>query len=323
MELITDLHACPDGERGTAVTIGFYDGVHRGHQALIAHVRELAAQRGCASAIVTFDRHPATVVRPSSAPRLLTDLEQRVELLAASGIDYCVVVHFDEERAAEPAEDFVSEVLVGCLSARVVAVGEDFHFGRGRGGNVALLQKLGPGLGFEVVPFGLVEVPGLDEPVSSTAVRALLTAGEVERAAVLLGRPHEVRGVVERGDGRGRELGFPTANVAVPSDILLPADGIYAGWYERPSGAVAPTAISLGRRPTFYADAAKSLLEAHLLDSDADLYGESARVRFVARLRGEARFESVDELVAQMWRDVAATRDRLSSRDGPLPNAPR
>jgi riboflavin kinase/FMN adenylyltransferase len=312
MEVITDMRACPVADRGTVVTIGFYDGVHRGHQALIARVGELASERGCATAIVTFDRHPAMVVRPSSAPRLLTDLDQRIELLAAAGIDYCVVVHFDEERASEPAEEFVSEVLVGCLSARAVAVGEDFHFGRGRGGNVALLQQLGPGLGFEVVPFGLVEVPGLDGPVSSTAIRKLLVDGEVEAAAALLGRPHEVRGVVERGDGRGRELGFPTANVAVPREILLPADGIYAGWYERASGDVHPTAISLGRRPTFYAEAEASLLEAHLLDFDRDLYGEGARVRFVGRLRGEERFESVDSLVEQMGRDVVAARRALS-----------
>jgi riboflavin kinase/FMN adenylyltransferase len=311
MEVITDLHACPVVDRGTVVTIGFYDGVHRGHQALIGRVRELAAARGCAMAVATFDRHPATIVRPESAPRLLTDLDQRIELLAASGIDYCVVIPFDEQRAAEPAEEFVTEVLVDCLAARAVAVGEDFHFGRGRGGDVALLQQLGPRHGFDVVPFGLVEVPGLGAPVSSTAIRKLLAAGEVEAAADLLGRPHEVRGVVERGDGRGRELGFPTANVAVPADILLPADGIYAGWYERPSGAVHATAISLGRRPTFYAEADASLLEAHLLDFDEDLYGERARVRFVRRLRGVERFESVEALVDQMGRDVAAARRAL------------
>ena len=149
-------------------------------------------------------------------------------------------------------------------------------------------------------------------PVSSTAIRKLLAAGEVEAAADLLGRPHEVRGVVERGDGRGRELGFPTANVAVPAEILLPADGIYAGWYERPSGAVHATAISLGRRPTFYADAEASLLEAHLLDFDDLLYGERARVRFVRRLRGEERFESVEALVDQIGRDVAAARQALA-----------
>jgi riboflavin kinase/FMN adenylyltransferase len=311
MEVITDLRACPVDD-GTVVTIGFYDGVHRGHQALIARVRELAAARRCATAVVTFDRHPAMVVRPDSAPRLLTDLDQRLELLSATGVDYCVLIHFDEQRAAESAEDFVVEVLVDGLSARTVAVGEDFHFGRNRGGNVALLERMGPEHGFDVVPFGLVEVEGLDEPVSSTAIRRLLREGEVEAAAKLLGRSHEVRGTVARGDGRGRALGFPTANVAVPADIELPADGIYAGWYERPTGAVHATAISLGRRPTFYAETDASLLEAHLLDFDEDLYDEAARVRFVRRLRGEERFESVEALVEQMARDVAAARQALT-----------
>jgi riboflavin kinase/FMN adenylyltransferase len=312
MELVTDLAACPHVDGRAVVTIGFYDGVHRGHQALIRLVRELASAHGSATAVVTFDRHPATVVRPESAPRLLTDLPQRLELLGATGIDYCVLVHFDEERAAEPAEEFVTEVLVDCLRARVVAVGEDFHFGKGRGGNVALLQEMGPRYGFEVVPLGLVDVPGLEGPVSSTAIRKLLARGEVVAAANLLGRPHEVRGTVERGDGRGRELGFPTANVAVPADIQLPADGIYAGWYERRSGAVHAAALSLGRRPTFYADADASLLEAHLLDFDEELYGEPAKVRFVTRLRGEERFESVDALVEQMGRDVQAARRALA-----------
>jgi riboflavin kinase/FMN adenylyltransferase len=312
MKVITDLSACPIADGGAVATIGFYDGVHRGHQALIGRVRELATERNCSTAVVTFDRHPAMVVRPDSAPRLLTDLDQRLELLAAIGVDYCVVIHFDEERAAESAEDFVIEVLVGCLSARAVAVGEDFHFGRGRGGNVALLERLGPKHGFDVVPFGLVEVDGLDEPVSSTAIRRLLTVGEVEAAATLLGRPHEVRGTVSRGDGRGRELGFPTANVAVPAEIVLPADGIYAGWYERPSGSVHAAAISLGRRPTFYAEADASLLEAHVIDFDDDLYDEVAKVRFVRRLRGEERFESVEALVEQMGRDVVATRQALA-----------
>jgi riboflavin kinase/FMN adenylyltransferase len=224
------------------------------------------------------------------------------------------VIHFDEARSQESAPDFVTEVLAGCLRARAVVVGEDFHFGRQRGGNVELLRSLGPSLGFEVLGLGLVEVPGFDGPVSSTAIRQALVAGDVERASRLLGRPHEVRGRVERGDRRGKDLGFPTANVSVPEEILLPADGIYAGWYERPGGEVHAAAISLGRRPTFYAEAERSLLEAHLLDFDGDLYGEAARVRFVARLRDEERFESADELVAQVARDVEATRAALARR---------
>jgi riboflavin kinase/FMN adenylyltransferase len=317
MEVLRDLLSCPRPPEGTAVTIGAYDGVHLGHQAVIAAVRRRAAERGLASAVVTFDRHPASVVRPESAPRLLTDLDQKLELLGATGIDYCLVITFDETRRRETAEDFVREVLAGCLSAREVVVGEDFHFGHARAGNVALLRKLGEELGFVVDGLELVgasgRAAGEEDRVSSTRIRHALVQGDLGVANALLGRPHEVRGVVAQGDKRGRELGFPTANVSVPGDILLPADGIYAGWFERADGSVHPTAISLGRRPTFYVEAHASLLEAHLLDFDGDLYDEHVKVRFVAWLRGEARFDSVDELVAQIDRDCQAARQLLSS----------
>ncbi|HEX4979055.1 MAG TPA: bifunctional riboflavin kinase/FAD synthetase [Acidimicrobiales bacterium] len=317
MQVITDPSACPAFGGGTVVTIGVYDGVHLGHRALISRVRHMAAELGAASAVVTFDRHPATVVRPDSAPKLLTDLPQRLELLGSTGVDATLVIHFDAARARESAEDFVSEILVGCLRARAVVVGHDFHFGHNRGGNVAMLQEMGAELGFDVLGISLVadDTPA-HEVVSSTRVRALLAAGDVAGAAALLGRPHEIRGLVHDGDKRGRDLGFPTANVAVPDEIMLPADGIYAGWYQRPDGVVHPAAISLGRRPTFYEASDHSLLEAYLLDFDGDLYGEEARVRFVARLRGEVRFDSVEDLVAQMARDVSDTRDVLSRRAG-------
>ena len=312
MEVINDIGGCAEAvaPNGTAVTIGAYDGVHRGHRALIGVVTDRARELGVSSALVTFDRHPATVVRPESAPKLLTDTEQKLELLAETGLDYVLVVHFDERRSRESAEDFVNEVLVGCLRARSVIVGEDFHFGRQRRGNVPLLRDLGTELGFDVMAVGLVRVPGLDEPVSSTAIRNALAQGDVETADRLLGRPYEVRGTVEPGDRRGRELGFPTANVAVPGAILVPADGIYAGWYGRGAGRSHPAAISVGRRPTFY-ESGPSLVEAHVLDFDGDLYGEEARVRFVAKLRDEVKFDSVEELVAQMGKDVQATRAAL------------
>ena len=312
MKVLRDRSLCPRPEEGSAVTIGAYDGVHLGHQAVIAEVRRRAEARGLRSAVVTFDRHPASVVRPESAPRLLTDLDQKLELLGATGIDYCLVVTFDEARSHESPDDFVREVLADCLNARVVVVGEDFHFGHQRKGNVALLRELGDELGFEVDGVELVDAAG--EPagdharVSSTRIRHALAEGDIVGANALLGRPYEVRGVVAHGDERGRELGFPTANVSVPGDVLLPADGIYAGWYERPDGTVHPTAISLGRRPTFYAEAHASLLEAHLLDFSGDLYDERAKVRFVAYLHPEIRFESVDELVVQIGRDVDEAR---------------
>jgi riboflavin kinase/FMN adenylyltransferase len=295
---------------GSVVTIGAYDGVHLGHRAVIGEVRRLANERGAAAVVVTFDRHPAMVVRPESAPKLLTDLEQKLELLETTGVDEVLVIHFDDERAHESAEDFVRDVLVGRLAARAVVVGHDFHFGHKRSGNVPMLAAMGGELGFDVLGMRLVGDDAGTE-VSSTRIRGLLTEGDVRQAATLLGRPHEVRGQVDHGDARGRDLGFPTANVGVPSEILLPADGIYAGWYERPGGEVHPAAVSLGRRPTFYESAETSLLEAYLLDFSGDLYDEPARVRFVERLRGEVKFDSVDDLIAQMAVDVDNARTVL------------
>ena len=236
---------------GTAVTIGAYDGVHLGHRALLADLVARAGAAGLSPVVVTFDRHPASVVRPESAPPLLTDLDQKLELLAECGIERTLVVPFDRARADESAEDFVREVLVETLEAKLVVVGEDFHFGNRRRGNVALLRELGREHGFEVVG---VRLTGEDlAPVSSTRIRSLVAAGDVVGAAALLGRPHEVRGPVVHGDGRGAsELGFPTANLEVSTDIALPADGIYAGYYRRPDGTGYLAAISVGRRPTFY-----------------------------------------------------------------------
>jgi riboflavin kinase/FMN adenylyltransferase len=301
MDLVTDLATFVAPSGGTAVTIGAYDGVHRGHQFVIGHLRRLAADGGLDSVVLTFDRHPAAVVRPESAPKLLTDLGQKLELLAATGADHTVVLRFDQARSQEEPEDFVRTVLVDALRARVVVVGEDFHFGRGRRGNVELLASMGGSLGFEVAHVPLLE------GASSTAVRRRLEAGDVVGAAELLGRPHEVRGTVVRGDERGRELGYPTANIAVPGDILLPAPGIYAGWY----GGGQAAAISVGRRPTFKGGGSPVVLEAYLLDFSGDLYGQQARVSFVSRLRDEERYDSVDELTRQMALDVEATRAAL------------
>lgn len=317
MLIVRDTSARPELGRGTATTIGAYDGVHLGHRTVIAELRRRAQAFDLASAVVTFDRHPAAVVRPESAPRLLCDLDQKLELLESTGIDLVVVVTFDEERASETAEEFVDEVLVRCLRTRQVIVGSDFHFGKGRGGDVALLEALGPANGFTVEGMDLVDAAGSPaqdgDRVSSTAIRRALSEGEVERAAAMLGRPHEVRGVVAHGDKRGRELGFPTANVSVPGEILLPADGIYAGRLRRADGSLLGAALSLGRRPTFYEDAGTSLLEVHVLDFTGDLYDEAVSVQFVSRLRGEERFESVDALVEQMERDCDRAREILGA----------
>jgi riboflavin kinase/FMN adenylyltransferase len=302
---------------GTAVTIGAYDGVHLGHRALLRDLCDRAAAAGLSSVVVTFDRHPAYVVRPESAPKQLTGLEQKLELLAACGVDRTLVVPFDEARANETAEDFVREILAEQLSARLVVVGEDFHFGHGRKGNVALLRELGAVYGFEVVGVRLTDEGS--EPVSSTRIRALLADGEVEEAARLLGRPHEVRGPVVRGDGRGGpELGYPTANVAVADDIALPADGMYAGYFTGADGQARPAAVYVGRRPTFYEPGtAPVLVEAYLLHFDGDLYGQPARVSFVGRVRGDARFDSAAALIEQMHLDVAEAERLLAAADLP------
>jgi riboflavin kinase/FMN adenylyltransferase len=202
--------------------------------------------------------------------------------------------------------------LIDCLSVSAVVIGEDFHFGRGRGGNVDLLAKFGVDHDFDVEPLELLgREDGVDEPVSSTAIRRALAGGDITRANEMLGRPFEARGAVVQGDQRGRLLGFPTANVEVSNRICLPADGVYAGVYERPNGEVHDCAINLGRRPTFYEHAETSLLEAHLLDFDGDLYGEPAKVRFVHFLRSERKFDGIDALIEQLRSDVESTRTLL------------
>jgi riboflavin kinase/FMN adenylyltransferase len=310
--IVTDLSSSPWPGEGSVITIGAYDGVHLGHRAVIERVRDLAAERGARSAVVTFDRHPASIVRPESAPQLLTDAQQKLELLADTGIDAVVVVPFDAEQAKEAPASFVERVLVGCLATVAVVVGEDFHFGRGREGNVDLLRKMGDDAGFTVEPLDLLpRLDGVDEPISSTAIRRALAGGDVSRANEMLGRPFEARGVVVRGDQRGRLLGFPTANVEVPDVICMPAEGVYAGWYERPDGVVHRCAVNLGRRPTFYEHANSVLLEAHLLDFDGDLYGEPARVRFTHFLRSERKFDGIEALIGQLRADVEHARTLL------------
>jgi riboflavin kinase/FMN adenylyltransferase len=313
VEVVDGPEHCVAPVGGSAVTIGAYDGVHFGHRHLLGELQRQALARRLASVVVTFDRHPATVVRPQSAPSILTDRAQKLELLASAGIDRTLVVPFDRARANETAEDFVLEVLVRALGARLVVVGEDFHFGHRRAGNVALLTEMGSRHGFDVIGMAL-EQDASREAVSSTRIRELLAACDVTAAARLLGRPHQVRGVVVHGDGRGGpELGFPTANVVVPEGLAMPGEGIYACWYERPDGSRHAAAASLGRRPTFHASAEGPLLEVYLLDFSGDLYGEPARVSFVSHLRQERRFDSPEALVAQMNDDVAAARAALGT----------
>lgn len=309
MQVITDLSKSPWPEQRSVITIGAYDGVHRGHQAVVSDVKRLANDLGCRSVVVTFDRHPASIVRPESAPKLLTDLDQKLELLEATGVDATVLVRFDEQQSFESATDFVERVLVKCLATRTVVVGSDFHFGRHRSGNVALLRELGAIHDFDVQPRELVpRTDGVDEPISSTAIRRALAGGQVELAAQMLGHAFEARGPVVKGDQRGRQLGFPTANVEVSNQLCVPADGVYAGWYQRPDGVTHPCAINLGRRPTFFEHADHSLLEAHLIDFAGDLYTEAARVQFTHFLRSERKFDGIDALITQLKQDIENAR---------------
>lgn len=252
--------------QGSTVTIGAFDGVHLGHRAVLRLVRELADARGLRAALVTFDRHPAEIVRPGSAPKLLTTLDHRLELLDATGLlDLCLVLTFDEARSHESAEDFVQEVLVGPLRARLVVVGADFHFGHRRGGNVALLEQMGADLGFEVLGLGLVAPQPGSVPYSSTRVRELLAAGDVEGAAEALGRPHELRGTLA-----GSAL-------VVDARMCLPAAGRYAGTCTEGEEAARPAVIAVGTEPDV------GDVEVRTAPPDA-VVAERARVRFHARV---------------------------------------
>jgi riboflavin kinase/FMN adenylyltransferase len=309
VHVVTDLSVSPWPNERAVITIGAYDGVHRGHRAVIAQVQARAGELGARSVVVTFDRHPASVIRPDAAPRLLTNASQKLELLADTGVDATVVVPFSAAQARETPVDFVERVIVNALRTQAVIVGSDFHFGHMRQGNITLLRELGERHDFTCEPVVLIpRADGVDEPISSTAIRRALAGGEIETATRLLGRALEVRGTVVTGDQRGRTIGFATANVEIPNGMCLPSDGVYAGLYRRPDGSEHACAINLGRRPTFYVNAEHSLLEAHLLDFAGDLYGEDAAVTFVAFLRSEKQFAGIDELKTQLKLDVEHAR---------------
>jgi riboflavin kinase / FMN adenylyltransferase len=300
----------PDGWGPSVVTIGNFDGVHRGHQRVVGRATEIAADLGLPVVVVTFDPHPDEVVRPGSHPPFLSSARRRAELLAGLGVDAVCVLPFTREFSQLGPDEFVRAVLVDRLHAARVVVGEDFRFGHRAAGDVALLGELGEKYDFGVEGVPLVADDGVR--ISSSGIRSQLEAGDVAGAANDLGRPHRVEGVVVRGRRRGRALGFPTANLETLPHTAIPADGIYAGWLTSldPSGQELerwPAAISVGTNPTF--DERERSVEAYALDrDDLDLYGTHVAVDFVARLRGMERFDSVDDLVAQMHRDVDAAR---------------
>jgi riboflavin kinase/FMN adenylyltransferase len=304
------LAALPAGLDGSVVTVGMFDGVHRGHRALLDRVAAEASSRGVPAAAVTFDRHPLAVLRPGSEPPLLTSLDRRVELLGQAGMAVVLVLEFTQELSQVGAEDFAAEVLFDGLAARAVVVGENFRFGHKAAGDPALLADLGRPRGIEVLAVPLHAEAG--QAVSSTRVRAELAAGDVEAAAASLGRLYAVESQVVVGDRRGGPLlGVPTANLAPIPGIALPADGVYAGHLtDAADQVVRPAAVSVGTNPQFGTD---RRVEAHVLDFDADLYGHRVAVAFAHRLRGQAVFDGPDELAAQMRADIDQARRLLSS----------
>ncbi|HEX8092553.1 bifunctional riboflavin kinase/FAD synthetase [Jatrophihabitans sp.] len=309
------LDEIPAGWGRCVTTIGVFDGVHRGHQQIIARARQLAAERGLPTVLVTFNPHPSEVVRPGSHPPQLTTNTRKAELAAELGVDVVVFLPFTLEFSKLTPEEFIHQAVVAELHADAVVVGENFRFGHKAAGDVAMLAELGSRWGFDAEGVTLLSEAG--RPISSTYIRSCVKAGDMAAAAHALGRPHRLDGVVVRGDQRGRDLGFPTANVRTASFAAVPADGIYAGrvvrideWGNTLTGLpTLPAAISVGTNPTF--DGRYRSVEAYVLDFDGDLYGQNLGVEFVHRLRGMIRFDSIEDLITQMTDDVARTRQLL------------
>lgn len=299
----------------SVVAIGKFDGVHAGHRAVIERLKQDAAASGSRAVAVTFDRNPLAVLRPDLCPENVVTVERKLELLGELGLDATLLLTFDAELAARSAEDFVVDILVTALHVSTVLVGEDFRFGAGGAGTPALLAEMGPRYGFAVELVDDVHLPGSDRRVSSTWIRELLMDGDVAGAAAVLGRNPDVRGEVVHGLKRGRELGFPTANLSTITDAFVPADGVYAGWLiDHDSGIRHRAAISVGTNPTFD-DVLVRQVEAHVIgETGLDLYGHDVTVEFVERLRGMVAFEGVEKLKLQMTDDVTDAGRVLDAR---------
>ena len=311
---LTDPHDLPADFGPTVVTLGNFDGVHRGHAAVMQRVAQEAHARGLKSVAVTFEPHPLAVLAPDKAPEMLTGMKDRLFLLEQLGLDAVVVMPFTRELAAQTPREFVETTFVDALHAGCVVVGKDTRFGVKNSGDITTLSELGGEFGFDVIALDDVG-PGVRW--SSSQVRELIAGGKVDEAAEVLGRNHCVVGEVVKGFQRGRELGFPTANLARDAEGVVPADGVYAGWLVRRSLAQddpeyrLPAAISVGTNPTF--DIPERTVEAYVLDrTDLDLYGEIVAVEFVQHLRGNVKFDSIEALIEQMTRDVEAARDLLA-----------
>ncbi|GAA1056428.1 riboflavin biosynthesis protein [Agromyces luteolus] len=308
MRTFAGIESVPAHYGPSAVTIGKFDGVHQGHRAVIAKLREIAESRHLEAVAITFDRHPAAFHAPDRCPPQLVSTRQKLELLATTGLDATVLLHYDGALAANSADAFVRRFLVEALDARVLLVGHDFRYGAGNEGDVAMLRRQGAEHGFEVVVVEDV-VPEGGRRVSSTWIRELLEAGDVEHAAELLGHVPTVSGIVVHGFKRGRELGYPTANLALDSEGFIPGDGVYAGWLID-GGVRYPAAISVGDNPTFEG-VPKKQVEAYVLDRDLDLYDHVVGVEFAHRIRGMEKFDGIDALIVQMGRDVDRARELI------------
>ena len=301
------LDAIPADLVGSVVTIGMFDGLHRGHRVILGRAVERAAELGVPSVVLTFDPHPAEVVRPGSHPPVLAPPRLKAQLMEQVGLDAMLILPFTPVLAQLPAEDFVHSVLFGALRARAIVVGANFRFGRQARGDVTLLRELGTVAGVDVEAVPLV---GAARPASSTAVRAAVATGDMRAAAAMLGRPHRIEGIVVRGDQRGRELGYPTANLQPTPHAAVPADGVYAGWVVH-RGVRLPAAISIGTNPTF--EGTQRRIESFVLDASLDLYGAHIGVEFVERLRPTEKFASIEALIAAIDDDVARTRTILAA----------
>jgi riboflavin kinase/FMN adenylyltransferase len=308
MERLDGGSAVPERLRGGIVALGNFDGFHRGHQAVVDRAVRLARAEGRPALVATFDPHPVRFFRPDTPPFRLTTLDQRERLFGAAGADAMIVFRFDAALAATSAEDFIAERLVGLFAAAGVVTGEDFTFGKGRGGNVDVLKSLGAAHGFSVEAVGPVSDRG--GPISSSRIREALQEGDCETAARLLTRPFAIEGVVEHGDKRGRMLGYPTANIAL-GKYLRPRFGVYAVRGRLPGGRVLDGAANLGVRPTF--DPPKELLEPYFFGVEENLYGQKVEVELVSFLRPEAKFDSLDALTMQMAEDVEEAKRRLAA----------
>jgi riboflavin kinase/FMN adenylyltransferase len=308
MERLDGGSAVPQALRGGIVALGNFDGFHKGHQQVVARAIERARAEGRPVLVATFDPHPVRYFRPDTAPFRLTSLDQRQRLFEAAGADAMIVFSFGAALAATPADEFISANLLGLIGAAGVVTGEDFTFGRGRGGNVAVLEAAGARLGFSVDAVGPVSDSA--GPISSSRIREALKSGDCETAARLLTRPFAIEGVVEHGDKRGRTIGYPTANIAIGS-YLRPRFGIYAVRGRLAGGRAVDGAANLGIRPTF--EPPRELLEPYFFDFAGDLYGRSIEVELISFLRPEAKYDSLDALTAQMAADCDEARRRLAA----------